>query len=136
VHGITDEQLSTAPTFAEVYPALKRAIEGKVVVIYNKEYDKRILHTGYRLAGLPKISVTGYRCAMVLYAEYYGEWSARYEDYKFQALRGDHTAIGDCRAVLDILHRMAQDDAALTRWAALKAQLDRLHERQRELEPR
>jgi hypothetical protein len=49
-----------------------------------------------------------WRCAMKRYAAFVGEWSERYEDYAYQPLPGgDHRALGDARAALAVLRRMA-----------------------------
>jgi uncharacterized OB-fold protein len=48
-----------------------------------------------------------WECAMAEYAVFYGDWNERYRNYSYQALRGGHRAVGDCRACLDLLHRMA-----------------------------
>lgn len=45
--------------------------------------------------------------AMEKYAQFVGEWSDYYEAYHWQPLGGSHAALGDCQAVLDILHEMA-----------------------------
>jgi DNA polymerase-3 subunit epsilon len=45
---------------------------------------------------------------MKRYAQFVGEWSERYEDYRYQPLPGgDHRALGDARAALAVLRRMA-----------------------------
>jgi hypothetical protein len=41
------------------------------------------------------------------YAEFYGEYSTKYKDYKYQPLEGDHSAIGDCKATLRLIKLMA-----------------------------
>src|SRR5690606_28350115 len=35
IHGISNEGVSDAPTWAEVYPLFKHTVQGKKVVIYN-----------------------------------------------------------------------------------------------------
>jgi DNA polymerase III subunit epsilon len=47
---------------------------------------------------------------MEWYAQYYGEWSSYYEDYKWQPLNGGHNAIVDCLACLDLIKEMAADE--------------------------
>lgn len=135
VHRIGDDELSSAPTFAQVYPLLKQAIQGKLVVIYNRDYDKRILRTGYRLAGLEKIKVGGYRCAMILYAQHYGDWNEKHQEYKWQRLNGDHSALGDCRATLELLRYMAADDEAESVAEELRRKYEAVIKRWRELQP-
>ena len=45
---------------------------------------------------------------MLMYAQFVGEWNPRHGDYRWQRLpSGDHSAIGDCRATLALIHKMA-----------------------------
>ena len=47
-------------------------------------------------------------CAMRQYAKYCGEWNSYYNNFKWQPLSGgDHSALGDCRATLELIKRMA-----------------------------
>lgn len=45
-------------------------------------------------------------CAMLEYACYVGERRGRHT-YRYQPLRGGHRAVGDCRACLQVIQRMA-----------------------------
>ncbi len=50
-------------------------------------------------------------CAMVAYAQYVGEMNHKGTGYKWHKLRGgDHTALGDCRATLGLIRRMANGE--------------------------
>lgn len=51
--------------------------------------------------------VVSWKCAMLAYAAYIGEWSWRHQNYRYQALGGGHRAAGDCRACLDRIRQMA-----------------------------
>ncbi len=53
VHGISDEDVKDAPSFAEVAPELLRALEGYVPVAYNAEFDRNMLHAELDRCGLP-----------------------------------------------------------------------------------
>lgn len=52
-----------------------------------------------------------WECLMEVYAVVAGEWSDYFRSYKWQPLGGGHRAMGDCRAALDLLLRMAQPGA-------------------------
>jgi DNA polymerase-3 subunit epsilon len=117
IHGIGPEQLSTAPAFDAVWPQLVQALEGKHVLIYNAAYDLRVLRRSARQVGIndgvyyrATPWLAGARlvtCAMLEYSAWVGE-IGNYGDYRWQKLPGgDHSALGDCRAVLDVLKRMA-----------------------------
>lgn len=48
---------------------------------------------------------------MLKYAQWYGEYSEYWGDYKWQPLPGgDHTALGDSLAALECLKEMARDN--------------------------
>jgi DNA polymerase-3 subunit epsilon len=49
-------------------------------------------------------------CAMQWYAQYVGEWHDYWGNYRWQRLPGgDHSALGDARATLSLLKRMAAE---------------------------
>lgn len=51
-----------------------------------------------------------WECAMKLYATWWGDWSEYHGNYKWQRLPGgDHSALGDCRATLALLRRIAEE---------------------------
>jgi DNA polymerase-3 subunit epsilon len=110
IHGITNEMVETAPTFPEIYPLLVRAIANKTIVIYNKDFDRRILTTCCQLSQLDNLwNDSTLVCAMKWYSQWYGEWNGRHGNYRWQRLPGgDHTALGDCRATHKVIQRMAE----------------------------
>ena len=45
---------------------------------------------------------------------YAGQWDDYYQNYRWQRLpEGDHSALGDCRATLEVIRRMAQHEPTL-----------------------
>jgi DNA polymerase-3 subunit epsilon len=47
---------------------------------------------------------------MQWYSQWVGEWNDYHQDYKWQRLPGgDHSALGDCKATLEVIRRMAAD---------------------------
>lgn len=126
VHQISAEMAAGAPTFAQILPKLQTALFFKKVWIYNAAFDTAILDNEYsRIGRSPNasvrrwLSVRKWECAMELYAEWVGDWSEYHGNYRWQPLPGgDHSAVGDARATLAILKRMAgaeteADDAKL-----------------------
>jgi DNA polymerase-3 subunit epsilon len=107
IHGITKKQLQNSPTFRAVMQQLSAIAADKTILIYNAEYDTRLLAQTAMKEGW-SIDLKNTSCVMLPYAEYIGEWSDYHGNYRFQKLPGgDHTAIGDCRATLKVIHKMA-----------------------------
>lgn len=112
VHGIHPDKLVGAPTFPEVYERIRTMTEGRHVIIYNAEFDIDRLWSDCIRHALPKIICDEWSCAMIAYAAWYGQYSYYWKDYKWQPLNGGHDALGDCRAVLGLLHEMAEVEDA------------------------
>ena len=129
VHGIDDGLLRDAPGFAKIYTRLSGILEGSGtrVVVYNADFDRgvweatRIRHglTAPATAPLPAGGedvrrttprANLWECAMGFYAAYVGEFYDEH-DYRYQRLDeagGDHSALGDARATLALIRRMAE----------------------------
>lgn len=112
IHGITLEMLDDAPSFGEVMFDLQMVVKGKLLVIYNAEYDLRMIRQSGQAHGINiNLSVEGVTCAMEEYAKWTGEWSEYKGAFRWQRLPlGDHTALGDCRSVLQLIKRMARKE--------------------------
>ena len=110
VHGIREADLSGAPAFGEIWPSLAPLLEGASrIIVYNADFDSRLLDQSMRAAGIEWELTTPFECAMEHYAAYCGEWSSYYRSFKWQRLGGgDHTAAGDCLATWHLLRRMAE----------------------------
>lgn len=109
-----------APYFDQVLLPLLRATGNRDVVIYNAEFDLKLIRQSLYPHKIwlafpssdqrTRIWLNGgsIHCAMQMYAQWVGEWHELHNDYRWQKLPGgDHTALGDCRATLAILHAMA-----------------------------
>lgn len=108
IHGITDEMVKDAPTFADLYPRLVGLLGDNAVIAYNAGFDRRMLKQSAAKYGLAEITAGHWMCAMEAYAEFYGEWSRHWKSFKWQPLQGgDHSALGDCRATLELIKQMA-----------------------------
>jgi DNA polymerase-3 subunit epsilon len=115
IHFITEDRVANAPTARQIWPQIEALLRGRRVVTYNAEFDSGILqHEQIRITGggwkaaIQWSRRIRWRCAMELYAQFYGDWSERHGDYRWQPLPGgDHTALGDARATRDLLQWMA-----------------------------
>lgn len=109
IHGINVDMLENAPLFGELYPKLKEIIVGKKVLIYNADFDLRLLKQTCLKEGLHLLDIDA-DCVMLKYSEYVGQWSGTHNDFKFQKLKGgNHTAIGDCRATHKVIKKMSKE---------------------------
>jgi len=110
IHGITNDDVEDAPLFPEVYKKLEEIIHEKRIVIYNSQFDVRLIKQSLSKHNLLPIGLDleYVDCAMLMYSAWVGElWP--YGGYKWHKLEyGDHTALGDCRAVLELIKKMAR----------------------------
>lgn len=111
IHHITNEMVAAAPAFPAIADELHRVLKSAGrIVIYNAEYDVRILEQSAWLSGcgVSVDYVAAPECAMNQYARWYGDRNDYRGDFRWQKPRGgDHSALGDCRATLHLLKRMA-----------------------------
>jgi DNA polymerase-3 subunit epsilon len=112
VHGITNAMVAGAPTWQEAWPQVAAALKGRLVAIYNMDYDRRLMRQSHRRNGMrwanPKAE---YFCIMETYARFHGKWNPRRGDYRFQRLE---EAGRQCNLSLPNAHR-ARPDAELAR---------------------
>lgn len=118
IHGITNEMVAGASTWAEIHEQFASLIAGKTVVIYNAEFDVRMIEQTAEKHGLvaPEVNAV---CAMETYAEFWGSWDNRRNSYSWQRLgyaakqqgvivEGQaHRAFADCLMTLGIVRAMA-----------------------------
>lgn len=112
IHKITLKTVEDAPTFAELVDQIRDALHGRTCLIYNREYDWRLLRQSALAHGLDAMaalpSSARFECVMLPYAAYVGEPGRRIGEYRWQRLKGgDHSALGDCRATRRVLFQMA-----------------------------
>lgn len=80
IHGITNEMVANAPTFAELNNTIKSILKDKDIIVYNAQYDICLLVQAAHYSGVDINDVEFYknlapkaRCAMLIYSEWYGE---------------------------------------------------------------
>ncbi|MFF8287475.1 exonuclease domain-containing protein [Streptomyces albus] len=121
IHGITNQMTTGAPSFTDVLPRLTEVLEGRRCLIYNKSFDvgrlRHELTVHHQQAGVSDpaaaaaawISRQHFEDVMLPYSEWFGDWSDFWGNYAWQPLYGgDHRALSDCRAVVDLLKGMAR----------------------------
>lgn len=112
---ISNKMLDGAPTFPEVYSALRFWMCGSIIVAYNSDFDRRMLSymcERYNLS-LPD---SPWECAMLKYAAFVGEpGRGKYKTHNLKKACGDmgvtiqptHQAVADCIATWHLLQAMA-----------------------------
>jgi DNA polymerase III subunit epsilon len=112
-HGISQELLSDAPTFPEVYDRVEITLRNKLILGWNIHFDlKRILYC-CSLYGQKISNFSGVCDVMNIYAEWFGDYSDYHKSYRWQPLNGGHRAMADCLAVVDRINTMAADKAEI-----------------------
>lgn len=121
IHGIYMEHLEFAPSFDDVFMGLLKAIGNRDLVIYNADFDLRLIRQSLKPYGIQIAFPTSDRrvcriftnggsihCAMLWYSQWVGDWNDYHKNYRWQKLPGgDHSAIGDCHATLGVIRKMA-----------------------------
>jgi DNA polymerase-3 subunit epsilon len=78
VHGIRDEDVRNAPTFADVYPDLCAVLTGRRVVIYNRAFDAAVLDACCDRYELAAFGAASWECAMLAYSDFDGTRSTNW----------------------------------------------------------
>jgi DNA polymerase-3 subunit epsilon len=113
IHGIHDAMLVEAPRWGEVWTEVGRVLTGRLVGIYNAEFDLRMMQQSHTRNWMRWTQPEGMQalCIMKLYAQFYGNWNPRRVDYRWQSLEA---AGRQCGIPLPNSHR-AKQDTLLTR---------------------
>jgi DNA polymerase III epsilon subunit family exonuclease len=115
VHGITDEDVSTASRFAEITEELLDALEGAVFVAHNSPFDLAMLRDAFRRVGIeyrpPQVACTldAYRLLEPTAADHRLEsLCARHQ----VVLEDAHDALSDVLATVGLLRLLLDRDLA------------------------
>lgn len=116
IHGISNEMVTNAPDWKDVFPYFLEVVHQRRVVVYNAEFDARIVQ---QMNGRHRITrrLSTWQCAMKQYSGYAGIWHERYGNYRFHKLDsalagfghppGGHRALADARACKLVVEGMA-----------------------------
>lgn len=115
IHGITNEMVSNAPTWEEIYKDFRKIVKSvDLVLIYNERYDKRLIKQTCKLAKVPS-PIFRSECVMKLMAQWNGE-KKKNGEYLFKSLEfiaksryvkiegTMHRSLTDCKTVLSIIN--------------------------------
>jgi DNA polymerase-3 subunit epsilon len=111
VHGITDAMVADAPTWKDIWPELSAVLEGRLVGMYNEEFDVRLMKQTHQRYWMDwSLNQKHTFCVMRLYAAFYGAINQKGNGYRLHKLE---SAGADAGIPLPNSHR-AVDDARLT----------------------
>ena len=110
IHGIDDVAVADAPTWDEVYPLVGRILDSYgPVVVYNADFDRRVLSQTNALYGLPDFDAE-WHCSMRQFAAYVGIWHDRYDTWRWHKLMTALDMVGG--RLPAVQHRALQDTEA------------------------
>jgi DNA polymerase III epsilon subunit-like protein len=112
IHGITEEMVSDAPRWGDVWGMIESVLADRLLGIYNADFDLRMMQQSHALNWMQWAEPAGLEvfCIMKLYAQFYGMWNPRRGSFRWQSL---DSAGRQCGIHLPNTHR-AKDDALLT----------------------
>jgi DNA polymerase III subunit epsilon len=113
IHGITDESLDEEQDFSSITDCLSELMFQRKLLVYNLEFDRTALSFTFGLFGWGYPGLAG-ECVMQWYSQFCGEWNDYRGGYRWQKLPGgDHSAVGDCKATLEVIKGMATSPLAM-----------------------
>jgi DNA polymerase-3 subunit epsilon len=118
VHRITADTVRDAPAFPQVYAELAAALKDRAIIAYNAQFDRKMLNQTCAAYQLPRFPAAPWHCAMLRFAEYYGQWDRARQSFAWQKLSaacammgvapaGAHSALGDAQMTLRLVQRLA-----------------------------
>ncbi|MGF1723609.1 exonuclease domain-containing protein [Photobacterium nomapromontoriensis] len=112
IHGITNRMIAGSPIFPHVFKELAEVVKGREVLIYNADYDIRLIRQSMKRYGIEVLPFKT-KCVMEWYAEFYGEWNGYHGNYKWQSLTNAARQQGI--DISDLTAHRAKADCEITR---------------------
>jgi len=124
IHGIKTSDLADSPSWKDVRKDVIALITGKDVVIYNASYDFGMFHNSDRVSQIEEPTyyddLADFYCAMLWYAEHWGEWDDYRGSYRWKKLtdacnslaisvENAHGALGDCLMTIKVIETVIGD---------------------------
>lgn len=102
IHGIRNSHVRRAPRFSTEIELIRKALNGKVVVSFNAEFDREV---SWNTCALHEVAPPNcsWECAMQAF------WTFEGRPY-LRLPGGSHRALGDARAALRLIRKMARAD--------------------------
>jgi DNA polymerase-3 subunit epsilon len=119
-HHISKSMLQGAPTWPQIWPKLMSYLSKREIVIYNADFDVRMLQQTAQRYQLP-LPALHVHCLMKHYSAYVGQPSSHAEGYRFLSLAAAcahfqvenpsaHRALADAQASAEVLKKLAALD--------------------------
>ena len=120
IHNISNEMVADAPSWPEIWPQVRAILQGRVVGVYNAEFDLRMMQQSHRLHGMAwDCRDAEFFCIMKLYARFFGESGRYYDSFRWQSLEkagcqcgislpNAHRAFADTLLARAVLQHMAE----------------------------
>ncbi len=121
IHGITNQDVESAPSWPEVHDQFCQLVDGRTVHIYNADYDVRMVNQTSALYQLEAPSIKS-RCVMRRYAGLWREENAYRGGWRWQSLTNAvaqqqidvsgleaHRSRSDCEMTRRLLERIEAD---------------------------
>jgi len=135
IHGIYDQDVENAPSWADIYEDFIDIIKDKKVNIYNSEFDikminrtsypygfKEINHIEYKNStnqrDLNKFIFINFHCVMLEYADVWGDYHEYFDNNRWQSL--SDAAEQQSIDISDLTTHRAYADCEITRRLLLK----------------
>jgi DNA polymerase-3 subunit epsilon len=115
IHGILDQEVADAPNWAEFFPTISSICSERTVVVYNADYDLRLIRQSCQLAGIKPFNAK-FHCAMQAFACFHAgrATNGRPKNQRLDSAAGrfsldipNHRALGDALACLGVVKGMA-----------------------------
>lgn len=106
IHGITNDMVTRAPFWPLLWPNIRSILSGKLVVIYNVDFDLgmiRQMASRYKIQWREDFSTVD---LLKVYADYRSEWDPRRRSNRYHSLE---KAGQQCRIALPNAHRSTAD---------------------------
>lgn len=111
IHGIRNEDIVDAPSFSEIMINLVKLTEGRRVLIYNADFDLRLLRqSAEKYGGKTLPYIYNVACAMTAYAQFFGKKQTQKKAAQQLGLELPtdlHRAAADARLCREIVMAMA-----------------------------
>ncbi|MCY9747205.1 3'-5' exonuclease, partial [Paenibacillus larvae] len=108
--------VADAPSWSEVWAQVQKLLTGKTMLIYNADFDTRMIRNNCKRHNLSYIPFESF-CVMQTYAEFVGSYSKDQRDFTWVGLVdaaydldiqiiGSHRAKADCITCARIINRI------------------------------